>query len=98
MGGERRAQQSARQEQVFQHFNVLWFWPVNRCSSRNRSARLLDEERGFCADASARAAHLKKAFIDLSLQLLWIEQGRQAEYDRLTASPRGPDLKSPVWQ
>jgi len=33
------------------------------------------------------AAHLKKAFIDLSLQLLWIEQGRQAEYDRLTALP-----------
>jgi hypothetical protein len=54
---------------------------------------LLDEERGFCADASARAAHLKKAFIDLSLQLLWIEQGRQAEYDRLTASPRGSGLK-----
>jgi hypothetical protein len=41
----------------------------------------------FAPDASARAAHLKKAFIDLSLQLLWIEQGRQAEYDRLTALP-----------
>jgi hypothetical protein len=41
----------------------------------------------FAPAASARAAHLKKAFIDLSLQLLWIEEGRQAEYDRLTALP-----------
>jgi hypothetical protein len=41
----------------------------------------------FAPDASIHAARLKKSLDKPLAALLWTEQSRQAEYDRLTALP-----------
>jgi hypothetical protein len=42
----------------------------------------------FAPDASIHAARLKKSLDKPLAALLWTEQSRPAEYDRLTALPR----------